>query len=244
MIVQACLNGARPPRYHPRLPVTVDAIVAEAVEAVAAGAAELHVHVRGPDGRESLAPEAVDATVAALRARLPGTLIGVSTGAWIERDEDRRLAMVAGWSALPDYASVNLREAGAPAVIEMLRRRGIGVEAGLASAADAARLVALGLAPLALRVLIEVEEQTPGEAMAVTDAILAVLARGGIEKPVLLHGVDRMMWPFVERAARQGFSTRVGLEDGAALPDGTTATSNAALVAAAVAILRGSSPAR
>src|SRR4029079_3248345 len=106
--------------------VTVDAIVAEAVESVAAGAADLHVHVRGSDGRESLAPEAVDATVAALRTRLPGTLIGVSTGAWIERDEDRRLAMIAGWSVLPDYASVNLREPGAPAVIEALHRRAIG----------------------------------------------------------------------------------------------------------------------
>ena len=241
MIVQACLNGARPPRYHPRLPVTVDAIVAEAVEAVAAGAAELHVHVRGPDGRESLAPEAVDGTVAALRAQLPGTSMGVSTGAWIEQDEDRRLAMIAGWSALPDYASVNLREPGAPAVIEMLRRRGIGVEAGLASAADAERLVTLGLAPLALRILIEIEEQAPDEAMAATDAILTALAPSGIGKPVLLHGVDRMMWPFVERAVRQGFSTRVGLEDGATLPDGSTAASNAALVAAAVAILHSAS---
>ena len=59
---------ARPRDYHPRLPVTVEAIVEEAVDAVAAGAAELHLHVRGPDGAESLAPAAVDATVAALRA--------------------------------------------------------------------------------------------------------------------------------------------------------------------------------
>src|SRR5690349_12968512 len=183
MIVQACLNGARPQRYHARLPVTVDAIVTEAVESVTAGAAELHVHVRGPDGRESLAPDAVDGTVAALRVRLPGTFIGVSTGEWVERDEDRRLAMIAGWRVLPDYASVNLREPGAPAVIEALHRRAIGIEAGLASAGDAERLVKLGLGKLALRILIEIEEQAPDEAMAATDAILTVLAGSGVSKP-------------------------------------------------------------
>ena len=172
MIVQACLNGARPRDYHPRLPVTPAALAEDAAEAVTAGAAEIHLHVRGPDGAESLAPEAVDATVAALRARLPGTLVGVSTGAWIERDEDRRLALIDGWGELPDYASVNISEPGAPAVIERLRRRGIGVEAGLASAADAERLVRLGLAPLAFRVLIEIFEQPLDEAMEVTDAVL------------------------------------------------------------------------
>jgi uncharacterized protein (DUF849 family) len=238
MIIQACLNGARPRDYHPRLPVTIDAIAEDAVDAVAAGAAELHLHVRGPEGAESLAPEAVDATVAALRARLPGTLIGISTGTWIERDDDRRLAMIAGWRELPDHASVNLGEAGAPAVIERLHRRGVGIEAGLASAADAERLVRLGLGPLALRLLIEIEEQALDKAMAAADAVLAVLARAGLRKPVLLHGFDATVWRFVERAARQGFSTRVGLEDGSTLPDGTTAPSNAALVAAAAAMMR------
>jgi uncharacterized protein (DUF849 family) len=238
MIVQACVNGARPPGHHPRLPITIEAIAEEAIASVAAGAAEIHLHVRGPDGAESLAPSAVDATIAALRARMPGTLIGISTGAWIEKDDDRRLAMIAGWREPPDHASVNLGEIGAPAVIERLHRRGVGVEAGLASVADAERLVRLDLMPLALRVLVEIEEQELAEAMAAADAILAVLARAGLRRPVLLHGLDATVWPFVERAAEQGFSTRVGLEDGRALPDGTTAPSNAALVAAAVAIMR------
>jgi uncharacterized protein (DUF849 family) len=138
---------------------------------------------------------------------------------------------------------VNLSEPGAPAVIEALRRRGVAVEAGLATAADAERLVELGLAPLALRILVEIEEQGEAEAMEAADAILAVLSRAGVAKPILLHGVDRMMWPFVERAARERYSTRVGLEDGATLPDGTTAPSNAALVAAAAKYLRQSSSA-
>lgn len=239
MIVQACLNGARPRGHHPRLPLDPDALAGDAALTVAAGAGEIHLHVRGPDGAESLAPEHVDATVAALRASVPGTLVGVSTGAWIERGDDRRLACIGGWRELPDYASVNLSEPGAPGVVELLRRVGVGIEAGLASGADAERLVRLGLDRLAVRYLIEIGEQALGEAEAVADEVLAVLARAGARRPVLLHGFDATVWPFVERAARQGFSTRVGLEDGSALPDGRTAGSNAELVAAAVTLFRG-----
>jgi uncharacterized protein (DUF849 family) len=239
MIVQACLNGARTPDYHPRLPVSTEALVADGWAAVEAGAAELHLHVRGPDGVESLAPEHVDATISALRDRLPGTLIGISTGAWIERDDDRRLLMIDGWRELPDHASVNLKEPGAPAVIERLYRHGVGIEAGLASGTDAERLVRFGLGRLCLRALIEIEEQTLDEAMSVVDGILSVLARAELKKPILLHGFDDTVWPFVERAVRDGFSTRVGLEDGSALPDGSVAPSNADLVRAAVRIAYG-----
>ena len=74
--------------------------------------------------------------------------------------------------------------------------------------------------------------------MAVTDAILAALAEAGVRKPILLHGFDATVWPFVERAFARGFSTRVGLEDGSALPDGAVAIGNAALVAAALGFVR------
>jgi uncharacterized protein (DUF849 family) len=96
----------------------------------------------------------------------------------------------------------------------------------------------VGLAPLVLRILVELSEQDEAEAMAAADATLSVLARAGVSKPVLLHGFDDTVWPFVSRAARDGFSTRVGLEDGAALPDGTLAAGNAALVAAAAGLMR------
>jgi uncharacterized protein (DUF849 family) len=181
----------------------------------------------------------VDATITALRERVPGTLIGISTGAWIERDDDRRLVMIDGWRELPDHASVNLNEPGAPAVIERLCRRGVGVEAGLASVVDAERLVRLGLGRLCLRVLIEIEEQRLAEAMSMADGILSVLALAELQKPILLHGFDATVWPFVERAARDGLSTRVGLEDGSAVRDGSVAPSNAELVRAAVQIAYG-----
>ncbi|MCV3210923.1 3-keto-5-aminohexanoate cleavage protein [Mesorhizobium sp. YC-39] len=238
MIVQTCINGARSADFHPQLPLDPEAMARDGVACVAAGAAELHVHARGTDGRESLAPAAMDPTMLALRRACPGTLIGVSTGAWIENDDERTLTTIAGWRELPDYASVNLSEAAAPLVMESLRQRGVGVEAGLASIADAERLVSLDHGGRVLRILIEISEQTLDEAFAVSDGIEAVLERTGIRRAILLHGADATVWPFVHRAAERNWSTRVGLEDGKALPDGTVASGNAALTAAAAAIFR------
>jgi uncharacterized protein (DUF849 family) len=238
MIVQACINGARPADFHPTLPLDADAMARNGAASIAAGAAELHVHARGSDQRESLSPAAMDPTITALRHACPGTLIGVSTGAWIENDDTSTLVAIAGWRELPDYASVNLSETAAPIVMESLRQRGIGIEAGLASIADAERLVSLDHGGRVLRVLVEISEQALDEALAVADGIEQVLARAGIRRSILLHGENATVWPFVERAAARKLSTRVGLEDGKALPDASVAAGNAALVAAAVAIFR------
>ena len=156
----------------------------------------------------------MNATVLALRRACPGTLIGVSTGEWIERDEFRTLASIDAWDQLPDYASVNLGERAAPAVMEKLRQRGIGIEAGLAAIADAERLVKLDTGKRVLRILIEISEQDLGEALAVADGIVAVLDRAEARRPLLLHGSDATVWQFVALAADRRWSTRVGLEDG------------------------------
>ena len=205
---------------------------------VAAGAGEVHLHARGPDRLESLAPTAMDATVRAVRRACPGTLIGVSTGAWIERDERRTLAAIDGWQELPDYASVNLKEPDAPAIFERLRRRGVGVEAGIASVADAERLAALNLGRFAFRMLIEVSEQDVDEALSVVEGVEKTLNRAGVRRPTLVHGCDVTVWRFVALAAARRWSTRVGLEDGKTLPSGATAANNAALVAAAATVFR------
>ncbi|QPC92030.1 3-keto-5-aminohexanoate cleavage protein [Mesorhizobium sp. INR15] len=237
MIVQVCINGARPREFHPRLPLDAEAMADDAAACVAAGAAELHIHPRGADGRESLG--AVDATVLAVRQACPGTLVGVSTGAWIENDAERTRKAIAGWRELPDYASVNLSEADAPDVMNLLRQRGVGIEAGLATVADAERYVSLAGHESVLRILIEIDIQDLSLALEEAHGIAAVLARAGLRRPILLHGVDATVWPFVELAHQRRWSTRVGLEDGKTLADGTTAKDNAAIVAAAVAVFRG-----
>jgi uncharacterized protein (DUF849 family) len=236
VIVQACINGARSHGYHPRLPLTVEAIAIDAAACVSAGAAEIHVHARGPDGRESLS--SVDDTLRALRLTCPGTFVGVSTAAWIEGDEQRTRDCITAWRTLPDYASVNLSEHDAPALIDLLYAMGVGVEAGLATIEDAERFVALPNCRRALRILIEIELQDLGKADAMAEGIAQVLERANVGRPILLHGFDATVWHFVRRAHQLRWSTRVGLEDGRQRSNGERASGNADLVFNAVQIFR------
>nr|WP_222856885.1 3-keto-5-aminohexanoate cleavage protein [Agrobacterium pusense] len=234
VIVQACINGARPKDYHPSLPTTAAAIAADCAACIDAGAGELHVHPRNPDGRESLS--AVDDTMLAVRSSCPGTLVGVSTGAWIEGDEKRTRDCISRWNSLPDYASVNLSEADAPAVMELLDRMGVGIEAGLATVADAQRFVSLPNCNQVFRILIEIEEQNSAKADATADGIETVLRRSNLVRPILLHGFDATVWRFVSRARKSRLSTRVGLEDGRLLRNGRIASGNDELIGDAVDI--------
>jgi len=236
MIIQACLNGSRPADFHPQIPFSAEAIARDGVNCVAAGAAELHVHPRAPDGSESL--NSIDEAVRAIRRGCPGTLIGVSTGAWIENGVERTRAAIANWRQLPDYASVNLSEPDAPAVMQLLRGRRVGIEAGLASPADAERFCRIPGHELVFRVLIEIDEQDPDNAARMAEEVALVLDRANVRRQILLHGIDATVWPLVGLARRRRWSTRVGLEDGKALPNGADAAGNAALVAAAVTIYR------
>jgi uncharacterized protein (DUF849 family) len=236
MIVQACLNGSRRADFHDQLPLTAEAMARDGAACVAAGAAELHIHPRAPGGRESLA--AVDVTLPIVRRACPEIPVGVSTGAWIERDEAHIRNAITRWKELPDYASVNLSEPDAPAVMSLLLERGIGIEAGIASTADAERFLELPYQHRVLRILVEIEQQNLTDAMAIADRITAILAHAGVQRPLLLHGFDATVWPFVVFARERRWSTRVGLEDGKHLPNGSVAPDNAALVAAAMRAFR------
>lgn len=237
MIVQACINGARPAGYHPQLPLALDQMVRDSLDCVSAGAAELHVHPRDSAGRESL--RAVDATLAALRRACPGTLIGVSTGAWIESDAALTRECIAGWENLPDYASVNSSEEDAPAVMALLAEKGVGIEAGLATLADAQRLLSLPGHGRIFRILIEIEAQDQPRADRIADDITRLLGDAGLHRPVLLHVFDATAWHFVRRARNQRVSTRIGLEDTRMRADGRICAGNAELVSDALAILSG-----
>ncbi len=51
MIIQACINGARPSDFHPALPLTITTMVRDSLKCVESGASELHIHPRNADGR-------------------------------------------------------------------------------------------------------------------------------------------------------------------------------------------------
>ena len=78
-MLQACLNGGRRRDYHPTLPLSAEALAADARAVITAGADQIHLHVRGADGKESLQPDDVAHTLAAVRQAVPGVPIGLST---------------------------------------------------------------------------------------------------------------------------------------------------------------------
>lgn len=234
-MLQACLNGGRGRDFHPALPSTPAELARDAKAAVAAGAEELHVHPRGLDGAQSLEVADIAASLAAIRAVVPGVPVGISTLWTIPPGGRARQPPIRHWQVLPDYVSVNLSEEDAPEIMALMIRRGIGIEVGLATVTDARRLVALPACERCQRVLIEIAEQDRAEGLRVAHEILAVLNRAGFSLPIQLHGANRMQWPMFDEAVRLGLSRRVGLEDGAELPDGTWAADNADLLRAAVA---------
>ena len=190
--------------------------------------------MRSQDGRESLAAPDVARAVSAVRAACPGIPIGVSTGAWIEPDPDRRLALVRRWHILPDYASVNFDEPGAVEVAGELLELGVGVEAGLSSLGGAEELLRSGLEDRCLRVLLEPQEPELSAALDTVAAIERPLGAFAPDRPErLLHGVDATAWPLLREAARRGYQSRIGLEDTLRLPDGELARDNVELVKAA-----------
>jgi uncharacterized protein (DUF849 family) len=211
-------------------------VAADAIAAVAAGAEEIHVHARDADGLESLDPEAVASTVAALR-ETTDVFIGVSTGAWIAAGAER-LQAVASWRTLPDYVSVNMHEEGAVELAEAVLDRGLGVEAGVWTPEAAGVLATSGLADRCVRILVEPRDDTMDEALVTVDAIVEALDGVAPEVPRLLHGSGPTAWDLVAEAARRGFDTRIGLEDTLRLPDGKLAPGNSELVRVALDLYR------
>ncbi|MEW9552387.1 3-keto-5-aminohexanoate cleavage protein [Nonomuraea sp. NPDC050783] len=238
-MLQVCLNGARTPTASAPIPVTPQELAEAAREAVEAGAQDIHLHPKDHDGADTLEPAHVDAAVAAVRAAVPAVPLGVTTGAWTTPDARQRAALVGSWTVLPDHASVNWHEDGATTVASALMERGIGIEAGIYSGTPAARrFLAWPQRHRVLRVLAEVTDTDPRTAPAVAVSLLDELSSTNL--PILLHGEEDAAWTVLRTAVTRGLDTRIGWEDVLHLPDGTPATSNAALIRAAHAMIQAS----
>ena len=230
-LLKACLNGDRPRGAHPALPLTPDDLARDAKAAVKAGAQALHVHPRDASGKQTLSKIQHAAAIAALRAAVPKTPIGVTTISTIEPDPKRRVALVRKWTEKPDFASVNWNEDGAAALATALVEMEIGIEAGIWSVDDARRFVDFGFAPHCLRALVEPVEQSTAAALASAAAIVEILRPTGL--PLVVHGHDRTTWAVLRWAIARGHGIRIGLEDTLTLEGGRPAKDNAELVGAA-----------
>ncbi|MEO3790839.1 3-keto-5-aminohexanoate cleavage protein [Nonomuraea sp. B10E15] len=236
-MLQVCLNGARNRIESAHLPMTPQDLAEAAREAVEAGAQDIHLHPKNHDGEDTLDPAHVDAAITAVRAAVPAVPIGVTTGAWTLPDARQRAAMVGSWAVLPDHASVNWHEDGATIVASALLERGIGIEAGIYTETEAARrFLTWPQRHRVLRVIAEVTDTNPQTAAATAITLLNELSGTGL--PILLHGEETAAWTVLRTAAIRGLDTRIGMEDVLRLPDGAPATSNAALIRAAHAMIQ------
>jgi uncharacterized protein (DUF849 family) len=235
VLIKACLNGSRRAEEHEALPLSPAALADDALRCQEAGAGAVHIHPRGAGGNETLQPDACAAAIEAVRDRCPGLPIGLTTGLWISGDSARRLRLVDRWTILPNFCSVNFSEDGTDELCKLLVERGIEIEAGLGSVADARAFVVSEFVERCLRVLVEVEPgaQDPIRTAAV---IGRVLEGSGIHLSRVQHGHDAAAWPLLEDAVVHGYDVRIGLEDTLLMPDGSRAQGNADLVEAAARI--------
>jgi uncharacterized protein (DUF849 family) len=106
-IISCAITGSiHTPSMSPSLPVTPDEIAEQAVAAVDAGAAIIHLHARDPQtGRPSPDPELFRVPIEALRERTDAVL-NISTGGSSEMNVDQRLAPALHWA--PELASLNM----------------------------------------------------------------------------------------------------------------------------------------
>jgi uncharacterized protein (DUF849 family) len=234
VLLQATLNGDLTKATHPAVPVSIEELARDATACVRAGAGAIHLHPRDPEGRERLDSEVVDHVVAEVRDAC-GVPVGVTTGAWIEPDVQRRVEFVRAWR-VPDYTTVNLSEPGATEVMEALIEAGVGIEAGVWTVEDAERLGASGLGAHVTRICVEPVEVPAADAIALVDDIHMALDSLGFTAPRLQHGDGEATWVLLIDAIRRGIETRIGLEDTLYQPNGERTAGNEALVRAARAL--------
>jgi uncharacterized protein (DUF849 family) len=144
LFVQAALNGNR---NHPTVPRTPQELAADARAVVEAGARSVHLHAYDEHGQETLAAKPCALALQAVRAACPGVPISLTTSADVEPNPEKRRALIATWTEVPDLVTANMGEKGILDLCELLIERGIGIEAGLLSLKDAHVFIGSGIAP-------------------------------------------------------------------------------------------------
>jgi uncharacterized protein (DUF849 family) len=193
----------------------------------------VHVHAFDNEGRETLEGVACAMVLKAIRSFCPGTPISLTTSATIVTNPAQRFSMIEAWSEMPDLVTANQGESGIMELCELLLSRGVAIEAGLLTVADAQAFVRSGLAERCRRVLIEPLDEDQDGAVQHAAAIEDTLVCAGIKLEQVHHGYGMACWKVNQRALARGHGIRTGLEDVTVLPDGQQARDNSDLIRAA-----------
>ena len=250
----------------PYLPVTPEQIVNAGLEAVRAGAAIIHIHVRHPDGRPSMDLKHYREVVERLRAADEDVVINLTTGPgqrFIPSEDEPRIAAPGTTLMRPEprvaHVEVLRPELCSLDFNTMYSGSSVVINTPANVAIMAERIQAAGVRP-------ELEVFDSGDIQLVNDMV----RQGKIEMPAFCQivlgvrygaiattetlaylksllpsganwgacGVGRWEYPMLAQSWLLGGHVRVGLEDNIFLEKGVLATSNTQLVEKAVRVVR------
>jgi len=242
LVITCALSGAEVSKQqNPAVPYTVMEMATAAQEAVAAGAAVLHVHARYDDGRPTQDKERYRQILDAIRERCPEVILQVSTGGatGMSREERMQPLQLDPEMATLDCGTLNFggdeifvnTENDIIAFAAAMHDRGVQYELECFEKGHvdlALRLHRKGLirAPLRFSFVLGVNGGMSGERRDVQflrDSILE-------DASYSVAGVGRFEFPLAQYAIENGGHVRVGLEDNLYLERGVLAASNAQLV--------------
>ena len=208
------------------------------------GANAVHLHAKDADGADTLRPAELVAVLTAVRAAAPGLPVGVTTGAWAEPDPDARAALIDAWDRpsrlrLGQLARGRRQRAGRRGPAGARRRRGGRVVARRCRPGVVALARARTLPARARRAPRRGTGRRGGRGAARPP-------RHRRSRPARAAGRRSCCTARTAAPGRcwrsrpaGGLATRIGLEDALALPDGSPAPDNPALVRAARELLTG-----
>ncbi|MGE0210791.1 MAG: 3-keto-5-aminohexanoate cleavage protein [Parvibaculaceae bacterium] len=251
VLIMVAPNGARRSKAdHAGLPLTPFELAGTARACMDAGAAAIHLHVRDGTGAHSLDAGLYREAVAAVReATGEGFVIQITTeavGRFTPRDQaaciravDPEAVSIALREIVPDRAA----EADAAELFAWMEETGVAPQIILYEPAEVGALLELTerriVSAHSSSLLFVLGRYTAGQQSTPADLDPFVAALHGRTIPWSVCAFGRSEAACALRAASLGGHIRVGFENNLHLPDGTTARSNAELVAATVRELEG-----
>ena len=265
VITCAVTGGADTLGKHPGIPVTPPQIAHSALEAAAAGAAIVHIHVRDPStGQASLESKLFREVFERIRERDDEVIINLTTGegGLVRLRDGRASTEISNSVAHPAVRAAHVLEIGPDMCSLDMGTMNFGDDLFVNSAPDIEKIAAMANS-VDTRIELEVFDTghmrfaqylieqgrlasppvfqfclgIPWGAPATTETMLHM--RGLLPTNAVwgAFGIGAAQFPMVASAVLLGGNVRVGLEDNLYLQRGVLAPSNAALVERAVQIV-------
>ena len=250
----------------PYLPVTPEQIASSSLEAVRAGAAIVHIHVRHPDGRPSMEMQHYREVVDRLRAADEGVIINLTTGPgqrYVPSEADPAVAAPGTTLMVPERRvehilalrpelcslDFNTMYSGNSVVIntprnlaimaEIIRDAGVRPELEVFDSGDiqlANQFIQEGR--LDAPALFQIVLGVRYGAIATTETLAYMKSLLPAGSHWAAFGIGRWEFPMLAQAFLLGGHVRVGLEDNIYLEKGVLAKGNAELVRKAARIVK------